>query len=284
MAMKFGVTMFAADFAMSVVELGRAAEEHGFESLFLPEHTHIPVERETSWAGGAKDPPPEYSHALDPFVALGAVAAVTTRLKLGTGICLVIQRDPITTAKEVASVDHVSNGRFLFGVGAGWLNEEIANHGVDPAKRWGVLDERLQAMDVIWRDDEATFHGKHVHFDRIWSWPKPVQKPRPPILLGGDYDAAMRRTIRYGDEWCPHPDRGEDPLAARIARFHAMCEEAGRGKMPVTVFGLAIEPKAVDECAAAGVTRIVFRLPAAGKDRVLPVLEQAQKVASAVGS
>jgi len=279
--MKFGVTMFAADFAMSVVELGRAAEERGFESLFLPEHTHIPVQRETAWPGGAtKDPPPEYSHALDPFVALSAVAAVTSRIRLGTGICLVIQRDPITTAKEVASLDVVSSGRFLFGVGAGWLKEEIANHGTDPATRWRILDERLQAMDAIWRADESEFHGKFVNFDPIWSWPKPIQKPRPPILLGGDFLSAMQRTIKFGDEWCPHPGRGEEPLQQRIVRFHSLCEEAGRNKLPVTVFGAAIDTRAVEECAEAGVSRIVFRLPAADKDRVLPVLEQAQQVAS----
>jgi probable F420-dependent oxidoreductase len=282
--MKFGVTMFAADFAMRVVDLGRAVEEHGFESLFLPEHTHIPVRRTTRWPGGRDDPPPEYSHALDPFVALSAVAAVTSHLKLGTGICLVIQRDPITTAKEVASLDHVSDGRFLFGVGAGWLVEEIANHGTDPKTRWGLLDDRLQAMHAIWNADEAEYHGKYVDFDPIWSWPKPIQKPHPPILLGGDYDAAMRRTIKFGDEWCPHPDRGEDPLKRRIERFHELSEAAGRGKMAVTVFGLPIEPSAVEECIAAGVGRIVFRLPAAGPDKVLPVLELAEKVASAFKS
>ena len=152
--MQFGVTMFPADYAMNVVDLGRAVEERGLESLFLPEHTHIPVSRETPWSGGG-DLPREYAHTLDPFVALAAIAAVTMRIKLGTGICLVIQRDPILLAKEVASLDHISGGRFLFGVGAGWLREEIANHGTERRQRWGVFDERMQAMQAIWSSDEA---------------------------------------------------------------------------------------------------------------------------------
>jgi probable F420-dependent oxidoreductase len=273
--MQFGVTMFAADFAIGVVELGRAVEEHGFESLFLPEHTHIPVARTTQWPGGASDPPPEYSHAMDPFVALSAVAAVTTRLKLGTGICLVIQRDPIVCAKEVASLDLLSGGRFLFGVGGGWLREEIANHGTDPRTRWKLFGERIEAMSTIWANDEAEYHGKYVNFDPIWSWPKPVQKPRPPILLGGDVPAAMQRVIDYADEWMPHPNRGELPLAGRIAAFHQLSEAAGRGRLPVTIFGAPPDPATIEDYAKAGATRCVFRLPAAERDTVLPELERA---------
>jgi probable F420-dependent oxidoreductase len=284
--MQFGVTMFAADFAMPVAELGRAVEEHGFESLFLPEHTHFPVKRTTVWPGGAGevDPPPEYWHTLDPFVALGVVAAVTTRLKLGTGICLVIQRDPITLAKEVASIDHVSDGRFLFGVGVGWLREEIANHGVEPRTRWDVFGERMRVMNTIWGNDEAEYHGRYYNFDPIWSWPKPVQKPRPPILMGGDFLKAMQRVIEFADEWMPHPDRGEEPLGQRIAQFHQLSEAAGRGKLPITIFGSPIDPAVIEEYAQAGVTRCVFRLPAASSDKVLPVLERAARVASAFGS
>jgi len=276
--MQFGVTMFPADYAMSVVDLGRAVEERGFESLFLPEHMGIPVKRVTPWAGGG-DLPREYAHTLDPFVALGAVSAVTTSLKLGTGICLVIQRDPILLAKEVASLDQLSGGRFLFGVGAGWLLEEIANHGVDPHKRWGIFNERMRAMQAIWSSDEPEFHGRHVNFDPIHAWPKPIQKPRPPVLLGGDYAAAIQRVIEFGDEWMPHPDRGDQPLGQRITGFWELTEAAGRGKLPVTVFGSRTDRRLVDEYVAAGVSRCVFRLPPAGASEVLRALDAATEVA-----
>jgi probable F420-dependent oxidoreductase len=278
---QFGVTMFPSDFAMSVVDLGRAAEDHGFESLFLPEHTHIPVKRETPWAGGG-ELPREYSHTLDPFVALGAIAATTSRIKLGTGICLVIQRDPITLAKEVASIDVLSGGRFLFGVGIGWLREEIANHGTDPRTRWRLFGERMNAMQTIWTSDEPSFHGRYVNFDPIWSWPKPVQKPRPPVLLGGDVPASMERVVEYADEWMPHPDRGDRPLKDRIADFWQLSESAGRGRLPVTVFGSRADPHLVEDYQTAGVTRCVFRLPPASADEVLPALKRAAEVARAV--
>ncbi len=270
--MNFGVTMFPADFAMNIVELGRAAEERGLESFFLPEHTHIPADRVTPYPGGG-ELPREYAHTLDPFVALGAVAAATSRIKLGTGICLVIQRDPIVLAKEVASVDQLSNGRFLFGVGAGWLREEIANF-IDPRTRWSVFNERMRAMQTIWTSEEASFHGKYVNFDRIWSWPKPIQQPRPPVLMGGDYGAAMQRVIEIGDEWMPHPDRGEQPFGTRIAEFWQKCESAGRGRLPVTVFGASLDARLVSEFESAGVSRCVFRLPPAARDTVLPALDR----------
>jgi probable F420-dependent oxidoreductase len=277
--MQFGVTMFPADYAMNVVDLGRAAEDRGFESLFLPEHTHVPVKRETLWSGGG-ELPAEYMHTLDPFVALAAVSSVTRRLKLGTGICLVIQRDPIVLAKEVASLDQLSGGRFLFGVGAGWLLEEIANHQVDPRKRWGVFNERMRAMETIWSSDEPEFHGRYVNFDPIWSWPKPVQKPRPPVILGGDYAAAIQRVIELGDEWMPHPDRGEQPLKERIAEFWQLTEAAGRGRLPVTVYGSRIDARLVEDYRSAGVSRCVFRVPPAPADEVLPALDRAAQVAS----
>jgi probable F420-dependent oxidoreductase len=274
--MQFGVTMFPADFAIGVVDLARAAEERGFESLFLPEHTHIPAKRETPWSGGG-ELPPEYSHSMDPFVALGAAAAVTSRIKLGTGICLVIQRDPIILAKEVASVDLLSGGRFLFGVGAGWLREEIANHGTDPRTRWKLFTDRMRAMQTIWSSDEAEYHGQFVNFDPLWSWPKPVQKPRPPVLLGGDMGAAMEQVIEFADEWMPHPDRG--PLTERLATFWQMSEAAGRGRLPVTLFGARPEAALVDAFQAAGVSRCVFRLPAAPAAEVLPALDRVAAVA-----
>ena len=272
--MHFGVTTFTTDYTMNVIDLGRAVEEHGFESLFLPEHTHIPVKRETPWSGGG-ELPREYAHTLDPFIALGAVAAVTSRLKLGTGICLVIQRDPIVLAKEVATLDPLSGGRFLFGVGAGWLREEIANHGTDPRVRWRLFDERMRAMQTIWSADEPSFQGRYVKFDHIWSWPKPVQKPRPTVLLGGDYAAAIQRVIELADEWMPHPDRGDHPLRERITAFWESTESAGRGRLPVTVFGSRVDARLVEEYEAAGVSRCVFRLPAGPAEEVLPVLERA---------
>src|SRR5919198_2739981 len=172
--MDFGVMMFPTDYAVAPGELARMAEDRGFESLFFPEHTHIPASRRTPYPGGG-DLPREYSHTHDPFVALTAAAAATERLLVGTGICLVIERDPITTAKEVASLDLVSGGRFLFGVGGGWNLEEMANHGTDPKRRWALLRERVLAMKRIWAEDEAEYHGELVNFDKLWSWPKPVQ-------------------------------------------------------------------------------------------------------------
>jgi probable F420-dependent oxidoreductase len=272
----FGVAMFPADFAMNVVEFGRAADERGFESLFVPEHTHIPAVRETPWPQGG-ELPREYAHTLDPFAALAAVSAATSRIKLGTGICLVIQRDPIVLAKQVASVDLLSNGRLLFGVGAGWNREEIANHGVDPRVRWRVFGERMHAMQAIWTQEEASFHGHYVNFDRIWSWPKPVQQPYPPVLMGGDYGASMERVIEFGDEWMPHPDRGE-PLGQRIAEFWSRCEVAGRPRLPVTVYGAATDPRVIDEYRSAGVTRCVLRIRSATKDVVLPALDRAAEL------
>src|SRR5436190_3437230 len=190
--MDFGVMMFPTDDAVAPDELARLAEARGFESLFFPEHTHIPASRETDYPEDSMLPA-MYSHTHDPFVALAIASAATKRLLVGTGICLVIERDPITTAKEVASLDQLSGGRFLFGVGAGWNREEMANHGTDPGTRFGLMRERLEAMMRIWSEEKAAFHGKHVDFDPIWSWPKPVQRPHPPILVGGNSDGALDR-------------------------------------------------------------------------------------------
>src|SRR5215210_2976375 len=198
--MDFGLAIFPTDYTLEPVELGQLAEERGFESLWFPEHTHIPASRETPWPGGS-ELPKEYWHTYDPFVALSAVAQVTERLKLATGICLVVERDPIITAKEVASLDRLSGGRFLFGVGAGWNREEMENHGTDPDRRFGLMRERVEAMKAIWTSDEASYHGRHVNFDRIWADPKPVQKPHPPVLVGGNADKTLDRVVSYGDEW-----------------------------------------------------------------------------------
>src|SRR3954454_6639873 len=203
-AMRFGIAVFPTDYAADPATIARLVEERGFESLFFPEHTHIPVSRRTPYPAGG-ELPAEYSHTYDPFVALGAAAAATNSLALATGICLVIQRDPIVTAKEVASLDRLSGGRFLFGVGAGWNEEEMENHGTDPRRRFGLMRERVEAMKAIWTDDEAEYHGKQVDFDPIWSWPNRFKKPPPPVLLGGSGERVLDRVIRFGDGWLPQP-------------------------------------------------------------------------------
>ena len=223
--MKFGVAIFPTADLQRPAELARMAEERGFESLLFPEHTHIPASRDTPYPAGG-ELPPEYSRTYDPFVALMAAAAATERLLIGTGICLVIERDPIITAKEVASLDQLSGGRFLFGVGAGWNVEEMRNHGTDAGRRFGIMRERIEAMKTIWAEDEATYHGEHVDFDRIWSWPKPVQRPHPPILVGGNGPHVLDRVLAFGDEWMPNrlPD---DQI---IPRFQELRRRARRGR------------------------------------------------------
>lgn len=271
--MRFGLSMFPTDYSISIVDLARAAEDHGFESLFVPEHTHIPADRRTPWPGGP-ELPREYSHALDPFVALGAAAVVTTRLRLGTGVCLVIERDPITLAKEVATLDHLSRGRFIFGVGGGWNLEEMANHGTDPARRWSVLRERVLAMKEIWTRDEAEFHGASVDFDRLWQWPKPIQQPHPPILVGGNGPHTLRRVIEYGDEWGPIIGRGPD-IEGRMIELARLAAEAGRPSLPVSIFCLRpADENIVERYHAAGASRFVFGLPATGSEEVLPIVRR----------
>ena len=274
--MKFGVYMFPTDYAIDPVSLGRAVEGHGFESLFVPEHTHIPTSRRSPFPGGG-ELPNEYSHTLDPFVALGAVAAATERLMLGTGICLVIERDPITLAKEVASLDFISGGRVLFGIGGGWNREEMENHGTDPTRRWKVLRERIEAMQQIWTEDAAEYHGEFVDFDPIWQWPKPVQKPHPPVIIGGDGANTLQRVVRYGDGWMPIGRRAD--FKARIDELNRLSAEAGRADIPVTIFGAAPKPDVIDAYAEAGVERLLFHLPPAPRDEVLPLLEQRAELA-----
>ena len=271
--MKFGVTMFPTEYAISPTELARALEERGFESLFFPEHTHIPTSRRTPWPGGA-ELPREYSYTFDPFVALSAAATVTERLRIGTGICLVIERDPITLAKEVASLDFLSGGRFLFGIGGGWNEEEMEDHGTDPAKRWKLLRERVKAMKAIWTEDEAEFHGRAVDFDPIWSWPKPVQKPHPPILVGGSGPHTLQRVIEYGDAWMPISGQDQTPLSERIAELNRLAAEAGREPVPVTVYGAQGRPEVIRQYAEIGVERCVFWTPPAPADEVLPLLDR----------
>lgn len=276
--MKYGVQMFPTDYAIPVTELGKAAEDLGFESVFFPEHTHIPTSRRTPWPGGA-ELPKEYSHTLDPFVACGAVAAVTKNLKFGTGICLVMQRDPITLAKEVASVDFLSGGRFLFGIGGGWNEDEMENHGTKPTLRWKILRERILAMKEIWTKDEAEFHGQFVNFDPIWSWPKPAAKPHPPVLIGGAGPRTLDRVIEYGDGWMPIGGRTGAILGEKIKELQEKAKAAGRGPIPVSVFGVPPSREALESYEAMGVDRVLFGLRPEGAENVIPALKRYAEVA-----
>ena len=271
--MQFGLSMFLTDETIAPVALGRAAEDAGFEALFVPEHTHIPASRESAWPGG-DELPREYSHTLDPFVALSAIAATTERLRVGTGIALIVERDPIMLAHEAASLDHVSGGRFELGIGAGWNLEEMRNHGTDPATRFRVMRERVLAMREIWTREEASFHGEFVDFDRIWSWPKPVQRPHLPVLVGGTGPHVLDRVLEYGDAWFPNM-RDLDDLATRIAELQRRAAEAGRERIPVTYFGARDPDDAmVEKMAGAGVDRVLFMLPPLGADETLPRVER----------
>ena len=276
--MKFGVTMFPTGYSIGPAELARAVEERGFESLFFPEHTHIPTSRRTPWPAGG-ELPREYSHTLDPFIALSAAATATEHLRIGTGVCLVVERDPITLAKEVASLDFISGGRFLFGVGGGWNREEMENHGTNPAQRWKLLRERILAMKAIWTQDEAEFDGRFVNFDPIWSWPKPVQKPHPPILLGGDGPHTLQRVVEYADGWMPIPVVLQRPLAERIAELNRLAAEAGRGRIPVSIYGAPSRPEVIQHYAELGVERCLFWLPPAPREEVLPFLDRYAELA-----
>jgi probable F420-dependent oxidoreductase len=268
-----GLAYFPTDYSLPVTDLAIAAEERGFESLFFPEHTHIPTSRRTPYPSGG-ELPIEYSHTLDPLVAFGAIAAVTHRLRFGTGICLITQRDPILTAKEVATVDHMSGGRFLFGVGAGWNIEEMRDHGTDPAHRWAVTRERILAMRQIWTAEEAEFHGTYVDFGPLWSWPKPAQKGGPPVLVAGAGARAFERVLDYGDGWFPIYGEVRSTIGPRIAELRERAAEAGRPEPPVTVFGIPPRADQVASLAEAGVARALFLLPSVGRDEALTLLDR----------
>lgn len=272
--MQFGIAMFATDYAIRPDELAREVEARGFESLWLPEHTHIPASRRSPWPGGP-DLPKEYWHTYDPFVALMAAAMATTKLRIATGICLIVERDPITTAKEVASLDMLSNGRFIFGIGGGWNAEEMENHGTDFKKRWRVMRERILAMKEIWTRDEAEYHGEYVNFDKIWAYPKPVQKPHPPILMGGDGPTTFDRVIEYCDGWIPIGLRSPN-LPEKIADLRRRAEAAGRDpkSLSVSIFGATPDRSAADDLEKAGAERMIYYVPSADRDSVLPALDK----------
>lgn len=270
--MKTGVLIFATDYTIPVAELAKELEDRGFESLLVPEHTHIPASRKSAWPGGA-DLPKEYSHTYDPFVALSFAAAATKTLKLGTGICLLPQRDTITTAKSVASLDRMSGGRFLFGIGGGWNVEEMQQHGTQYNERFAKMKEQVLAMKMLWSEEEAEFHGQHVNFEATWQHPKPLQTP-PPVILGGETDYTLRRVVDYCEGWLPRARHGFD-AAENIARLKNIADEAGRdmATLSVSVFGAPADQAILDSYRTAGIDRAILPLPSANRDKVLTILD-----------
>ncbi len=267
----FGVTMFPTDYSIQPVELARAVEERNLDSLFFPEHTHIPASRATPFPGGG-DLPKMYWHTHDPFVALGACAAVTSKIKLGTGICLVIERDPITLAKEIASVDMISNGRFILGIGAGWNREEMENHGANYPRRWAEVREKVLAMKAIWSHDEAEYHGEFVNFDPIWSYPKPVQEGGPPIWIGANSDWVFDRLAEYGDGWMPIGGLG----SGNMDKLNTAFDKAGRSvnDLDMALFGAPTDIEKLKGRIDQGFDHLIFNLPSDSPDKVLPLLDK----------
>ena len=259
--MDFGIATFPTDQSVAPDELARMCEDRGFESLFVAEHTHIPASRETPYPPGG-ELPEEYRRLMDPFVALTAAASATENLRVGTGLCLIVERDPILTAKEAATLDHISDGRFELGVGAGWNLEEMRNHGTDPGRRFGVMRERVEAVKEVWTSEEASYHGKHVDFERIWSWPKPVQSPHPPVLVGGNGKTVYDRVVAFGDAWIPNYLGDVERLAGRMNTLQEKAAEAGRSAIPVTIWGVPRNPAAYGVWEEAGTTRCLFYLQA----------------------
>jgi probable F420-dependent oxidoreductase len=275
--MDVGIAMFVTDRTVAPDELARLVEEHGFESLFVPDHTHIPVSRRTPFGGGG-ELPGYYTRILDPFVALTAAAAATDRLRVGTGVLLVPEHDPIVTAKAVATLDLLSGGRVMFGVGAGWNVEEMENHGTDPATRFRLMRERVEAMKAIWTQDEASYQGRLVGFDPIWSWPKPVQTPHPPVLVGGSGPHVLDRVLAYGDGWAPTMRR-LNGFPERLAELERRAAEAGRDPIPVTGFGIPHTSEAIAQVAELGLARAVFWVGPGGRDEVAAEIEQIARAA-----
>ena len=271
--MQLGVALFATDLTSDVRDVARAAEDVGFESLFVAEHTHIPVSRRTPYPMGG-DLPDEYARTQDPFIALMAAAGVTERLRLGTGVCLVVERDPIVLAKQVATLDVLSGGRVILGVGAGWNVEELADHGVDFGDRWDVSQERVELMQALWSNDIASYDGKHARIEPSWQWPKPVQQPLP-VYVGGGGRRAMQHAIDYAGGWMPMPSK--DKLADRLALLRSMADEAGKPVPSVTMYLVRPDRDVVAHYGDMGVERVVFLLPTRG-DAVASVREIAGKV------
>ncbi len=277
--MEFGVAIFFTDYSIKPTALACALEERGFESLWCPEHSHIPVSRLSEWPQQG-ELPQKYYDVMDPFVTLSQAAAVTENLKVATGICLVPQRDPIQTAKEVASLDSLSGGRFLMGVGSGWNRDELAHHGTEFKSRHDVLRERIEAMRVIWSNEIAEYHGEHVNFDAMKTWPKPIQQPGPPIYIGGEFPYGARRTLSFGDGWLPHAKRPKYDLLDILPQFRQMEAEHDRdpGTTPISVFGSDPLADAVVRYEDAGVERLIFNLAPDESDKVMPILDDWAKL------
>jgi len=274
--MHFGASMFLTDYSMTPAALAQALEQRGFESMWAPEHSHIPASRRTPFVGGG-ELPKQYYDVMDPFVTLTAAAMATKSLKVGTGVCLVNQRDPIQTAKLVASIDQVAGGRFLFGIGIGWNAEEMEDHGTAFATRAKLVRERIEAMKEIWTKSKAEYHGEFVNFDPMMTWPKPVQKPHPPVIVGGAFPHAARRAVRYGEGWIPLAGRvGKDgDVFSTVPKFRAMLKEASRSEdsCPITLFGCNDDADLLKRYRDLGVLRACVSLPPAKADQVLPTLD-----------
>src|SRR5438309_7108066 len=281
--MEFGASIFFTDYSITPAELAVALEERGFDSVWAAEHSHIPVPRKTPPPGGGAWHKRYYA-VMDPFVTLTAAGCATKKLKLATGICLVIQRDTIQTAKLVASIDQVSGGRFLFGIGGGWNQEEIENHGTAFSSRMQKMREQIEAMKAIWTQETPEYHGEIVKFDTIQTWPKPVQKSHPPVILGGAFPWAARRAVRYGDGWYPNASSGNPQ--DYLPRFRQMAEEAGRDpkSLPVTLGGAPEDPDMLKRYRDLGVVRVNFPVPPANADEVLPILDRVAKLKQQVGA
>jgi probable F420-dependent oxidoreductase len=276
MAMDVGAAMFFTNYSMGAGELAQALEARGFESMWAPEHSHIPTSRRSPFQGGG-DLPKQYYDVMDPFVTLSLAAAVTKTVKLGTGVCLIIQRDPIQTAKLVASLDQVSGGRFLFGVGGGWNAEEMADHGTEFKTRFKLMRERIEAMKEIWTKSKPEYHGDMVDFPPMMTWPKPVQKPHPPVIIGGAFPHAARRALRYGDGWIPNAARAQyTDVTDFLPQFRQMAAEAGRdlAEVPVTVWGVGEDLDRLKRYQDQGVARVVVSLPPEPADKTLPALDR----------
>src|SRR5690348_10990077 len=274
--MHFGGAMFFTDYSMSAPELARALEERGFESVWAPEHSHIPLSRKTPFPGGG-DLPKQYYDAMDPFVVLAAAAQVTRTIKLGTGVALIQQRDAIQTAKLVASIDQVSGGRFLFGVGGGWNQDEMEDHGTVFRTRFKKMREQIEAMKAIWTEAKPEYHGELVDFPPMMTSPKPLQKPHPPVIIGGVFPHAARRALRYGDGWIPHSRRPQyEDVTEFLPQFREMAAEAGRdlAQVPVTVWGIPEDPDRLRRYEDQGVARGVVQLAAAGAGTIMPILDR----------